>query len=151
MKVLNFHCEINAALKNTPICESLEKNLKYLAKYLDKYSGADINEVCQRAVKYAIRESVERKKTLTDNNEIDPVPKLLPKHFELAMEEARRSVTDADIMKYEGFAQKFASNKLGEIETGTKFKFPTGEFLSTLNEDMLDDECSINSDCDLYD
>ena len=56
-----------------------------MAKYLEKFSGADINEVCQQAVKFAIRESIEKKKLSNDETE-DPVPELLPRHFEMAME-----------------------------------------------------------------
>ena len=33
--------------------------LDYLAESMDKFSGADITEICQRAAKYAIRESIE--------------------------------------------------------------------------------------------
>ena len=54
-------------------------------------------------MKFAIRESIE-----CDNDDFeyeeDPVPEILPKHFENAMRESRRSVSDADLMKYQSYS-----------------------------------------------
>ncbi len=35
-------------------------DLDALAKFTNGFSGADITEICQRACKYAIRESIEK-------------------------------------------------------------------------------------------
>ena len=54
-------------------------------------------------------------------------------------------------MKYEGFAQNFAGNKLGEIETGTKFRFPTSdseENINNIEEHIIDSDEEIEN---LYD
>ena len=126
---------LKSCLSKTPISDQID--LKFLAKYLNKYSGADINEICQRAIKYAIRETVEIKITSKVEN---PVPKLLPRHFELAVDGSRRSVSDSDIMRYEGFAQKFSSNKLGEIISGTKFKFPNNNIESIESMESEEDD-----------
>jgi transitional endoplasmic reticulum ATPase len=39
-----------------------------------------------------------------DTDDYDPVPEITAKHFELAMRDARRSVSDADLAKYSSFA-----------------------------------------------
>jgi len=46
-----------AALKKSPIAP--EVDLGYLAKMTPGFSGADLTEICQRAAKLAIRESIE--------------------------------------------------------------------------------------------
>jgi len=68
-----------------------------------------MTELCQRATKAAIRESIsaeeDRKKLMTDENEVmemeDPVPVITRSHFEEAMANARRSVTEYDLNKFE--------------------------------------------------
>merc|ERR1719298_218592 len=47
-----------ANLRKSPLGEGVD--LEYLASQSDKFTGADITEICQRACKYAIRESIER-------------------------------------------------------------------------------------------
>jgi len=75
-----------------------------------------MTELCQRATKAAIRESIaceeERKKLMTGEEDAnmefdDPVPVITRVHFEEAMGNARRSVTDYDLNKFEQFRQKF--------------------------------------------
>ena len=74
-----------------------------------------MTELCQRATKAAIRESIaaeeDRKKLLSGEDEPmemdDPVPVITRTHFEEAMANARRSVTEYDLQKFEQFRQKF--------------------------------------------
>ena len=74
-----------------------------------------MTELCQRATKAAIRESIaaeeERRKLLQGEDEPmamdDPVPVITRTHFEEAMANARRSVTEYDLNKFEQFRQKF--------------------------------------------
>jgi len=47
----------------------------------------------------------------------DPVPEITRKHFAIAMKTARRSVSDADLRKYEMFAQTLAHQR-GALTTG---------------------------------
>ena len=109
--------------------------MEYLAKSTHGFSGADLTEICQRACKFAIRESIEKeikaekyKKEAADRGETvmeddqDPVPEITKAHFEEAMKYARRSVSDNDIRKYEMFAQNL-QQRLG---LGANFKFPEG-------------------------
>jgi len=75
-----------------------------------------MTELCQRATKAAIRESIsaeeDRRKLMTgedaDMGEMeDPVPVITRKHFEEAMASARKSVTEYDLQKFEQFKLKF--------------------------------------------
>lgn len=116
-----------AALKKSPVAKDV--SLEALAKALEGYSGADITEICQRACKLAIREAIQKeqeaeKKRLEnpeamEEEEEDPVPFITRAHFEEAMKYARRSVTDADVRKYEMFAQKLQTSR----GFGNEFKF----------------------------
>lgn len=91
-----------------------------MAKSTNGFSGADLTEICQRACKQAIRESIEaeiRAERARQGNpsamddESDPVPEITRRHFEEAMRFARRSVTDNDIRKYEMFAQTLQQSR----------------------------------------
>ena len=123
------------------------------------FSGADITEICQRACKYAIRESIEKdiereraeaaaaaagaaaapapmeadangaaaadtapKAEAEEAEAVDPVPCITRAHFEEAMKYARRSVSDADIRKYQAFAQTLQQSR----GFGSDFRFPEG-------------------------
>lgn len=101
-----------ANLKNSPVDSSVDLGL--IAKNTEKFSGADITEICQRACKFAIRECIDfrldkrrkgKEPQAMDVEDDDPVNKLMPRHFEAAMKTARRSVTDRDLERYESFAR----------------------------------------------
>jgi transitional endoplasmic reticulum ATPase len=47
-----------SALRKSPVAPEVDLDL--LSKVTQGFSGADITEICQRAVKYAIRESIEK-------------------------------------------------------------------------------------------
>jgi transitional endoplasmic reticulum ATPase len=83
-----------ANLRKTPIAKEID--LGFLAKSTVGFSGADITEICQRACKLAIRESIEREiaqekerqkrlargEEAMDENPVDPVPEITRVHFE---------------------------------------------------------------------
>ena len=67
-----------------------------------------MTELCQRATKAAIRESIaaeeDRKKLMNGNDDVemeDTVPVITRAHFEEALANARRSVTEYDLNKFE--------------------------------------------------
>ncbi|ORM41259.1 Cell division cycle protein 48 -like protein [Babesia sp. Xinjiang] len=99
-----------AALKNSPLAPDV--NIRKMAENLDGYSGADIAEICHRAAREAIRESIEheirRGRRLMEGEE-DPVPYITNEHFKVAMANARKSVRKEDIKRYEQFKKKLAS------------------------------------------
>lgn len=105
-----------ANLRKSPIGEDVE--IRQLADVTDGFSGADITEICQRAAKNAIRDSItaliERKKRV-ESGELtqeeadalpDPVPCITSAHFEASMSKARRSVSPEILEQYEQFTNK---------------------------------------------
>jgi len=122
---------LKANLRKSPMAK--EVDLGYIAKVSHGFSGADLTEICQRACKLAIRESIEaeikKEKEKSQNpdsaaamevEEVDPVPEIRRDHFEEAMKFARRSVSDADIRKYEMFSQTLQQSR----GFGSNFRFP---------------------------
>merc|ERR1719301_470847 len=100
---------LKSVLRKSPLSEQVD--LEYLGKMTHGFSGADLTEICQRAAKLAIRESIEKEieqeKERAANAEAnpnametdempDPVPEIPRAHFEEAMKFARRSVSDND-------------------------------------------------------
>ncbi|CAF1267717.1 unnamed protein product [Rotaria sordida] len=123
---------LKAALRKSPV--SRDVDVDHLAKVTNGFSGADLTEICQRACKLAIRESIEKDiirekerqrtgQTAMDADEPDLVPEIRRDHFEDAMKFARRSVSDNDIRKYEMFAQTLQQSR----GFGTQFRFPDQE------------------------
>jgi len=118
---------LKANLRKSPLSKDVDLN--YLAKMTHGFSGADLTEICQRACKTAIRENIEaeirRERERAANpdkmeEDEDPVPEIKREHFEEAMKFARRSVSDADIRKYEMFAQTLQQSR----GFGQNFRFP---------------------------
>jgi len=105
-----------ANLRKSPVAS--EVNMEMLAKATEGFSGADITEICQRAAKNAIRESItagiERQKRV-EAGELtqeeadalpDPVPFITKEHFEASMSKARRSVGPEIVKQYDDFTAK---------------------------------------------
>jgi len=122
---------LKANLKNSPVAKDV--SLEFLAEKTHGFSGADLTEICQRACKLAIRESIEKDIEIqrlrqekgedameTETEVEDPVPEITKVHFEEAMRYARRSVSDNDIRKYEMFAQTLVQSR----GLGNNFRFP---------------------------
>lgn len=105
-----------ANLRKSPVAPDV--NFIELADATEGFSGADITEICQRAAKNAIRDSIaagiERQQRV-EAGELkqeeadalpDPVPFITKTHFEASMSKARRSVGPEIIQQYEEFAGK---------------------------------------------
>jgi len=85
-----------ACLKKSPVAPNVM--FDFLSELTDRFSGADITELCQRACKIAIRDSVSAEETYrrqhrqegvkdedVDMSEmVDAVPMITRKHFEIA-------------------------------------------------------------------
>lgn len=123
---------LKANLRKSPLAPDVDLN--FIASISPGFSGADLTEICQRACKLAIRESIEqeirREKDRAQNPdanmdvvEEDPVPEIRKDHFEEAMKFARRSVSENDIRKYEMFAQTLQQSR----GFGTNFRFPPSQ------------------------
>lgn len=129
---------LKATLRKSPVAPSVD--LEYLSNQTNGFSGADLTEVCQRAAKLAIRESIsadmqakraQKEKIEAEGGDAnaamevgdedeDPVPEITIAHFEEAMRFARRSVSDQDIRRYEMFAQNLQQSR----SFGSQFRFP---------------------------
>ena len=117
-----------ANLRKSPIAPDV--SFEALGQFTDGYSGADITEICQRACKNAIRENIaaevelERRKAANpdamEEEAADLVPCITRAHFEESMKFARRSVSDADIRKYQAFSQTLQQSR----GIGADFRFP---------------------------
>ncbi|KAJ7926397.1 ATPase family associated with various cellular activities-domain-containing protein [Mycena leptocephala] len=132
---------LKACLKKSPVSASVDPN--FLEKSTHGFSGADLTEICQRAAKLAIRESIDadirrtREKKEKDEavgddamkieddaveEEEYPVPEITRDHFEEAMKFVHRSVSDQDSRCYEMFSQNLQQLR----GFGNNFKFPEG-------------------------
>jgi len=109
---------LKAVLRKSPISPNI--HFEFLGDLTEGFTGADITELCQRATKAAIRESIEadeqRKALMKENPDgdqamadamEDPVPVITRKHFEEALAAARKSVTAYDLDKFEQFRRKY--------------------------------------------
>lgn len=114
---------LRATLRKSPVSKDVD--LAYLASQSDKFTGADLTEICQSACKLAIREEIERdiergrlreeagdEMEDDDEDELeDTMPEILPRHFENAVRNARRSVSDRDLNQYASFAQTLQQSR----------------------------------------
>ncbi|KAG6414503.1 hypothetical protein SASPL_127305 [Salvia splendens] len=142
-----------ACLRKSPIAKDVD--LRVLAKYAQGFSGADITEICQRACKYAIRENIEKdiekERRRSDNPEAmeedvdDEVAEIRASHFEESMKYARRSVSDADIRKYQSFAQTLQQSR----GFGSEFRFADNTSGSTAADPFAAPTATVDDD-DLY-
>merc|ERR1719157_30495 len=133
---------LRATLRKSPI--SREVDLSYLAAQTDKFTGADLTEICQSACKIAIREEIERdmeRERIKEENadgddtmegdddaEDDSMPEILSRHFESAVRNARKSVSDRDLAQYASFAQTLQQSRAAVTGSGggslASFSFP---------------------------
>ena len=105
-----------ANLRKSPIGDDIR--MEQLADATDGFSGADITEICQRAAKNAIRDSIKagiERQNRVEAGELtqeeadalpDPVPFITKAHFEASMGKARRSVGPEIIAQYDEFTAK---------------------------------------------
>ena len=117
-----------ANLRKSPVADDITFEL--LAEVTEGFSGADITEICQRAAKNAIRESItgeiERQRRVDagemTQEEADALPDMVPfitrAHFEDSMSKARRSVTPEIVAQYDQFSDQIKAKWVaGEDDT----------------------------------
>lgn len=109
---------LKAQLRNTPLEPGL--GLEEIAKSTEGFSGADLSYIVSRSAKFAIKDSIEAsikaQKAAEENGEDvemveDPVPYITREHFEEAMKTASRSVSDAELRRYESYASQIRSSR----------------------------------------
>lgn len=127
---------LKAQLRKTPLEPGLD--LRAIAKLTNGFTGADLSYIVQRAAKFAIKESIEAQKQFEESHvkkeegaeaqtegdvemeeQPDPVPFISKAHFEEAMKTAKRSVSPAELRRYEAYAQQMQASR-GQLSS---FKF----------------------------
>ncbi|CCE61403.1 hypothetical protein TPHA_0A03260 [Tetrapisispora phaffii CBS 4417] len=119
---------LEAQLRKSPLEPGLD--LRAIAKASQGFSGADLSYIAQRAAKFAIKDSIEAhklaesKKVKSEEDvemsdvkqeaeveEVDPVPFITKEHFAEAMKTAKRSVSDAELRRYEAYSQQMKASR----------------------------------------
>jgi len=150
--------------KNSPVNSGVD--LGYIASQTDKFTGADLTEICQRAAKLAIREDIERdmqneriraeaqESGINMEEQLNAdIPEILPKHFEAAVRGARRSVADKDLAQYAQFAQNLNQSRAqmtaggGSLDT---FSFPQQHSSSPRSNSSNSRPAAQEDDDDIY-
>mmetsp|Transcript_10113 Transcript_10113/g.13486 ORF Transcript_10113/g.13486 Transcript_10113/m.13486 type:complete len:330 (+) Transcript_10113:2228-3217(+) len=142
-----------ANLRKSPIADDI--TFEQLADVTEGFSGADITEICQRAAKNAIRESIAggiERNNRVESGELtqeeadalpDPVPCITRAHFEASMSKARRSVTPDIVEQYDEFTKKIkaqwsAPKEGGEEGSGTIYDIDAAAAEQAREDAMLD-------------
>lgn len=147
-----------ANLRKSPISDDIR--IEQLADATEGFSGADITEICQRAAKTAIRDSItagiERQKRVeagelsqAEANALsDPVPAITKAHFEASMSKARRSVGPEIIAQYAEFTAKQKSSWGADGESSDDSAYDIDEAADAQareEEKLLSEECNMVS------
>jgi len=107
---------LRATLRKSPLADDVD--LEGLANSTEHFSGADLTEICQRACKLAIRHEIDEQQAAEAEAEAagKPLPEvrsdgmLSAKHFAEAMKNARRSVSKAELARYNKFRKDQATD-----------------------------------------
>ena len=152
---------LKANLRKTPIHKDID--LAFIATNTDKFTGADLTEICQRAVKFAISEDIKKSseleeimKNLTfDEQELmekqqglEPESVVMPRHFEEAVRNARRSVSDKDLYQYSQFAENLHQSRAQLNGGGSSlgnFSFPKNINSSTSTSSNINSNLNTNT------
>ena len=143
-----------ASLRKSPVMEDVY--FDFLADLTKDFSGADITELCQRAAKAAISESIGRdeeyralKRQQAGNDEDvdmteapDMVPKIARHHFNEAFQQARKSVKVDDLRRYDEFRKKMDpayARKQDGARVGSRLNWPEDE-ASQFDKKVDDDD-----------
>lgn len=122
---------LKAQLRKSPLEPGLDLNT--IAKATQGFSGADLSYIAQRAAKFAIKDSIEAQKQLDSKKSVkteedvemdgeakqeikeeeqeDLVPYITKEHFAEAMKTAKRSVSDAELRRYEAYSQQMKASR----------------------------------------
>ncbi len=106
---------MKAILRKTPVDPKIP--MEFIADLTEGFSGADIKELSNQVCKSAIKESIEaeeqKKALMKDRPDEDiemseeAVAMITKRHFEVGLANARKSVSEVDLSKYDDFKRKF--------------------------------------------
>ncbi len=91
---------LKAGLCKAPLVDDI--NLKYLAEKTANLTGAVINTICNEVKNLAAREFIANK----DFANLIPVPQIRREHFDVIINTAPRSISDAEIKNFETYAMR---------------------------------------------
>lgn len=135
---------LHAQLRKTPLEPGLE--LEEIARQTHGFSGADLSFIVQRAAKFAIKDSIsslvrsENTENDDENMQEDAVPYITRAHFEEAMKSASRSVSDAELRRYEAYAQQLQQTRgVGNFQFSGS-EHPANSVDAAVGEDVVDDD-----------
>ena len=146
---------LKSILRKTPIDSNI--SLDFIGKMCEKFSGADLKELCNQICKCAIKESIEaeiqKTKLMKDGKGDDldmmedPVPTLTRRHFEYGLANCRISVNETDLSKYDDFKRKFDPNFSSGRNATVKLNWPddNSNIVNSSNNNNNKDD-----DLDLY-
>ena len=98
---------LKSCTRKSPLAGDVD--LDALAEIMDGFSGADITEVCQRSAKLAIRQHIyDFESGIPSTSACREINKA---HFDSAMLVARKSVSAADVKKFERFRKSIQIQK----------------------------------------
>ena len=100
-------------------------NLGALAHATEGYSGADIAEIVNKATRYAIKdtlkeflrreklkeEAIEKGEEIPDEVDDDSIYTVKQEYFTLALQNSRKSVSEADLARYRHYAEVMAQSR----------------------------------------
>ncbi|SBT79726.1 cell division cycle protein 48 homologue, putative [Plasmodium malariae] len=159
---------LSAILRKCPVADNVP--IDFLAQKTAGFSGADLAELCQRAARAAIRDAIDAEEmnkksklqlNLNENNENNKSSdnqnqsqnndensikyEITRHHFKEGLAGARRSVSQADLIKYDNFRIKF--DPLYKTKTGGA----TEDFIIDWpDEENNEEPQDYNVDDDLY-
>jgi len=157
---------LKASLRKTPIHKDVD--LQFIAANTDKFTGADLAEICNRAVKLAISDEIAKSKQYEDikkdmspeqieefeKAQLESKSVVLPSHFELAIRNARRSVSDNDLYQYSQFASTLHQSRANLNSTGSSldnFSFPKKANKSyNQSQNQAQNQSMVEEEEDLY-
>jgi len=113
-----------ANLRNSPLAPNV--SIKSLAENTDGYSGADLTEICKRATKFAIRETISKMKPPSEEGDDEEMeekepetqPEITREFFEMALDDVSPSITPADLARYDVYrnAVRTARGRVRKIQ-----------------------------------
>lgn len=158
---------LKATLKKSPV-DLTDAQMATIVAKTDKFSGADIAEICRAASRVAIKEHImaveqnrKRREAAADEageelseeeDDENVTAKIKPRHFVEAMRGARRSISDEDLRKYSHFADKLSQQRGALGNNVSNFEFDEGANAADIPAPALNagDNDDDDDDDDLY-
>ena len=114
------------------------------------YSGADIAEIVNKATRYAIKDTLKEflrreklKEEAIEKGEDDSIYTVKQEYFTLALQNSRKSVSEADLARYRHYAEVMAQSRgIVANEIAPNMPQPAGPSFSNPNP---------NAETDMFD